>query len=264
MVKFFKITSVAVLSTVLIASAGCVASNPQDNVEPSVPAAPTFTPHESADGIPDRLTAEDEKTVVFSQGGSPDFYWADGYSNGNEFECTWRKSSAVIKDGVMSMTVSKENGGYAGAEYRTDNTYTYGFYSVCMKAAKCSGVISSYFTYTYRPVWDEIDIEFLGKDTTKIQFNYFTGGAGGHEFLFELGFDASEDFHEYAYDWQPDGIVWYVDGIAVYRATENIPSHPVQIMMNVWNCNAEVWSGPLDASALPATAQYKWFAYVPN
>ena len=26
--------------------------------------------------------------------------------------------------------------------------------------------------------WDEIDIEFLGKDTTKVQFNYFTHGRG--------------------------------------------------------------------------------------
>lgn len=40
---------------------------------------------------------------------------------------------------------------------------------------------------------DEIDVEVLGKDTTKVQFNYYTNGTGNHEYLYDLGFDASED-----------------------------------------------------------------------
>lgn len=233
------------------------------------PNKPSFTPHESAAGIPDRLTKETEKIVRFSQGGSSEFVWADGYSNGNMFNCTWRKSSASVKDGVMSMSVSKEGSGYAGAEYRSKSKYSYGFYSVCMKPAKCSGVVSSFFTYTNEPVWDEIDIEFLGKDTSVVQFNFYTNGKGNSEFVFNLGFDASLDFHEYAFDWTPNGIVWYVDGVAVYRATATaqkaLPSHSMQIMMNVWNgIGVDDWLGALDANALPATAQYKWFAYSPS
>ncbi len=233
------------------------------------PNKPSFTPHESAAGIPDRLTKETEKIVRFSQGGSSEFVWADGYSNGNMFNCTWRKSSASVKDGVMSMSVSKEGSGYAGAEYRSKGKYSYGFYSVCMKPAKCSGVVSSFFTYTNDPVWDEIDIEFLGKDTSVVQFNFYTNGKGNSEFVFNLGFDASLDFHEYAFDWTPNGIVWYVDGVAVYRATATsqkaLPSHSMQIMMNVWNgIGVDDWLGALDANALPATAQYKWFAYSPS
>lgn len=45
-----------------------------------------------------------------------------------------------------------------------------------------------------------INIEILGKDTTKVQFNYFTDSRGDHEFFYDLGFDASEDFHDYAFD----------------------------------------------------------------
>lgn len=233
------------------------------------PNKPSFTPHESAAGIPDRLTKETEKIVRFSQGGSSEFVWADGYSNGNMFNCTWRKSSASVKDGVMSMSVSKEGSGYAGAEYRSKSKYSYGFYSVCMKPAKCSGVVSSFFTYTNEPVWDEIDIEFLGKDTSVVQFNFYTNGKGNSEFVFNLGFDASLDFHEYAFDWTPNGIVWYVDGVAVYRATATaqkaLPSHSMQIMMNVWNgIGVDDWLGSLNNAALPAKAQYKWFAYAPS
>ncbi len=245
---------------------GVTPAEPEPMLIPSQ--SPTFTPHDSAADIADRLTMDDEVIADFSQGAPSDFYWSNGYSNGNEFNCTWSKNNASVENGVMSMSVSAEANGYAGAEYRTNNTYSYGFYSVCMKAAGCSGIISSFFTYTYQPVWDEIDIEFLGKDTSEVQFNYFTNGTGGHEYLFDLGFDASEEFHEYAFDWQSDSITWYVDGVAVYRATENIPSHPMQIMMNVWNPVradwSDGWSGRLDETALPATAQYKWFAYAEN
>ena len=131
-----------------------------------------------------------------------------------------------------------------------------------MKPAKGSGVISSFFLYTNRP-WDEIDIEFLGNDTTKVQFNYYTNGKGGHEYVYDLGFDASEDFHEYAFEWREDAIIWYVDGKAVYAATEDIPSTPGHIMVNLWNLSEDKtdWAGKFDPSKLPLAAQYEWFGY---
>lgn len=257
-----KVSSL-LLCAALLAAVGCGPSQTGQQYVP--PDKITLTPHESAAGIPDRLTSDSERLVDFADGESSSFYRAHGYSNGGTFGCSWDKNNAVIKNGIMNMTVSYSGGCYYGAEYRTDTTYSYGFYSVCMRAAKCSGVISSFFTYTNSPVWDEIDIEFLGKDLTQIQFNYYTGGVGGHEFVLNLGFDASQDFHEYSFDWQKDGITWYIDGVAVYRATQNLPSHAMQIMMNVWNCkDVDEWSGVLDKSALPATAQYLWFAYAPE
>ena len=222
-----------------------------------------------AGGVPDRHAAESERIVDFAASVNGGFYAAHGYSNGQMFDCTWSRDCAVIRDGVMNMSVTKAEGStphgfdYYGAEYRSSEYFSYGFYSVCMKAADCSGVISSMFTYTGDP-WDEIDIEILGKNMTQVQFNYYTNGKGGHEYLYSLGFDASEEFHEYAFDWQPDSITWYVDGKAIYRATEDIPSHPQQFMMNVWNCKGyDGWSGKFDESSLPATAQYKWLAYSP-
>jgi len=83
-----------------------------------------------------------------------------------------------------------------------------------MKPAKNVGIVSSFFTYT-GPTdgtpWDEIDIEFLGKDTTKVQFNYYTNGVGNHEKIVNLGFDAANSYHTYAFDWQPNSIKWYVE-----------------------------------------------------
>lgn len=44
-----------------------------------------------------------------------------------------------------------------------------------METAENTGIDSSYFVYTGSSdnnLWDEIDIEFLEKDTIKVQFNF--------------------------------------------------------------------------------------------
>lgn len=77
----------------------------------------------------------------------------------------------------MSLTIDKDTTGkyeYSGAEYRTNDFYSYGYYETSMQPIKNDGVVSSFFTYTGSSdnnPWDEIDIEILGKDTTKVQFN---------------------------------------------------------------------------------------------
>jgi len=68
----------------------------------------------------------------------------------------------------------------------------------------------------------EIDIEFLRKDTSKMLVNVFYNpgaestkleyGYRGTPTLIDLGFDAADSFHSYEIDWQPDTIRWLVDG----------------------------------------------------
>ena len=247
-------TEIIFLVCILISSLLLLcACTPQNNVgKGNIPAGT----------VGDRFTLDEHKIADFSTG-YPDGFWArNDRGNGPPFNCSFQRSNAVVDSGALTLSLVKSQNGYAGAEFRSGARFSYGYYSVCMKAAKCSGVISSFFTYTGWP-WDEIDIEFLGDDTTRVQFNYYTNGVGHHEYFYELGFDASEDFHEYGFDWQPDSITWYVDGKAVYRADVNIPSHEGHIMMNLWNIadtHAD-WAGKVDESKLPVSAQYKWIGY---
>lgn len=193
---------------------------------------------------------------------------SDGWTNGSMFNCTWRKTNCIFGD-VMQLKIDNDalsNGNipYSGAEFRSKDHYGYGYYETEMKPIKNNGAVSSFFTYT-GPTdgdpWDEIDIEFLGKDTTKVQFNYFTDGKGDHEYLYDLGFDASEDFHKYGFEWREDGISWYVDGEKVYTASENIPTTPGKIMMNVWpGTGVDSWLSPFDGT-VPLTAEYIYVKY---
>ncbi len=190
---------------------------------------------------------------------------ANGWSNGSMFDCTWRADNVSFEDSIMKLTIDSDGENakpkWSGGEYRTKEFYSYGLYEVKMKPIKNDGVVTSFFTYTgpsdSNP-WDEIDIEFLGKDTSKVQFNYFTDGIGDNEFIYDLGFDASEEFHKYAFEWLPDSITWYVDGEAVHKATKNIPSTPSKVMMNAWpGTGVNDWLNAFDG-AVPLSAEYDW------
>lgn len=52
-------------------------------------------------------------------------------------------------------------------------------------------------------------------------------------------------FHVYAYDWQPDKIDWYIDGILVHTSTEQVPSSPLQIL---FDAKVGGWGGAPDAN----------------
>ncbi len=205
-------------------------------------------------------------TKGYSDDVSAKFEASDGWSNGSMFNCTWRKRNVTFEQGGMKLSIDSDMGDipYSGGEFRSKDFYGFGYYETKMKPISNSGVVSSFFTYTGpsdNNPWDEIDIEFLGKDTTKVQFNYFTDGKGNHEHLYDLGFDASEEFHTYGFLWQTDSITWYVDGEAVYTATENIPQTPSKIMLNTWpGTGVDGWLGAFDGT-VPLTAEYHFIDF---
>ncbi len=224
----------------------------------------------SSTAIPDYGTEPDTAATMyedFRDGSSVYFFASSGWTNGNPFNCGWYAENAVFEDSALALRIDEDSTGrysYSGAEYRTYDHYHYGYYETSMQAIKNDGVVSSFFTYTgpsESNPWDEIDIEILGKDTTKVQLNYYTNGVGNHEYMYDLGFDAAEGYHTYGFDWQPDHITWYVDGEAIYTAYDNIPSTPGRIMMNVWpGIGVDSWLNPYDGTT-PLIARYQWVTY---
>jgi endo-1,3-1,4-beta-glycanase ExoK len=202
---------------------------------------------------------------------------ADGWTNGSMFNVGWRADHVTFANGQMTLRLDNVGcpGGcsgkpYASGEYRTNIKYGYGSYTVRMKAAKGSGLVSGFFTYTGASEgdpWDEIDVEFLGKDTTRFQANYFTNGTGNHETMISLGFDASLAFHTYTIEWTAGAIRWYVDGALVH--TENgsrgpLPSHPGKFMANFWpSIGVDGWTGPFTYPGTPINAVYDSMAFTP-
>ena len=209
----------------------------------------------------------------FRAGEAGDFFASDGWTNGKPFDCWWYGKNAQIKGDHLELVIAENyNGkgnpdwqpGYSGGEFRTNDFYHYGYYETSMQAIKNDGVVSSFFTYTGpsdNNPWDEIDIEILGKDTTKVQLNYYKDGVGNHEYMYDLGFDASEGYHTYGFDWQPDHITWYVDGKEAHTMWGSMPATPGKIMMNAWpGRTVDEWLKAYNGNK-PLTARYQWVTY---
>ena len=289
MMKKAKILAPLMMAAVILtacSSGGSAPDNAADDPGNSVSSAES-----TAGSVPDEETEEPDAVTPPETGNTPaedssdpshmraeftngmpsGFEASDGWSNGSMFNVTWRKSNVTFDGGNMQLIIDNDTIPtaipYSGGEFRSKGFYGYGRYEVSMKAIKNDGVVSSFFTYTgpsdHNP-WDEIDVEILGKDTTKVQFNYFTDSRGSHEYMYDLGFDASEDFHTYGFEWHDDKIVWFVDGEEVHTAEKNIPSTPGKIMMNAW-CGTGVdgWLNAFDDSSLPIAAEYQWIKFTP-
>jgi beta-glucanase (GH16 family) len=95
-----------------------------------------------------------------------------------------------------------------------------------VKPSNVRGVITGIFLHRNAPR-QEIDMEFLGKDTNKLLVNvYYNPGEEGTKLeygyrgtpvLIDLGFDASSEFHRYEIEWRSDWIRWLVDERLVYE-----------------------------------------------
>ncbi|MEM6548134.1 MAG: family 16 glycosylhydrolase [Pseudomonadota bacterium] len=190
----------------------------------------------------------------------------------------WRPEYITEGDGIITLKLDNEslNGSqYSGAEFRTYEKYHYGTYEVRMKASGESGVNSTFFTYTgpgQGTAISEIDFEFLGQDPTKVWLAVHTNDNPGFQATettsrwVDLGFDASEDFHTYTFEWEPDGIRWYADGdlLADTRdwglTYDQLPQLESKIFGSIW-AGVPGWLGPADFDT--TYAQYDYISYTP-
>lgn len=174
----------------------------------------------------------------------------------DSFRTAWKSRSVVRdEDGGISLWLvpapEESRKHFFGAEIQRSKRTHFGRYEVVMTAASGHGVISSMFTYTgayFGDPHEEIDFEFLGRDTTKVWLNRFVDGQKLPGRWVDLGFDAAEKPHLYTLDWLPDRLVWSVDGRELLRVTSEeaaIPQIPQRIYLNIWGGGPgqAQWSG---------------------
>ncbi|MEM9571086.1 MAG: family 16 glycosylhydrolase [Pseudomonadota bacterium] len=234
--------------------------------EPEVPALPPIHPP---------LEANQAFLIDFTQQKVGEgWYIADHDVPNGQWKNDFRASSVNFSEEGMDLSIEIKDEWmpndwfWDGAEVTTEETFHYGYYEVEMKAAKGSGLVSSLFTYTgpfHGTHHDEIDIEFLGNRPEHVEFNVFQDGESHGAKRYKLDFDASEEFHHYGFDWQPDYIHWYLNGEIVHRfeQAEFVPKLRKKIMVNLWTGNMPEWHG--HAQFEPgAKAQYRCLSFSPG
>ncbi len=171
------------------------------------------------------------------------------------FDTDWRRDNLRADGGLhlhltpKSATDRAENR-FWGASVRRAVPSHYGRYEAVVRPARGAGIVTGFFTYTgphYGSRHDEIDIEFLGKDTTRMQVSWFVDGVL-HSHKVALGFDAAARPHRYGFEWHPDRIRWFVDSRPVFEVSAKeapLPEKPGYLFANLWAVadNLHSWAG---------------------
>lgn len=234
---------------------------------------PIILPEEEQIDLTPAALPSDRLTLLNTLEADDPGYWhaADGWSNGYPFLNGWCIEQVTFNGSTMHLGIANtpcSGEPYAGGEYRSNDFYGYGYYETRLMAAKGSGLVTGFFTYTGPSdgnPHDEIDVEILGKNTTQMQLNYWTNGVE-HPVVIDLGFDAALAMHTYAFEWSASTIKWYVDGVLVHTedgSNGTLPSTPGRIMANVWACGAATWCGDFDTAVLDTYADFDWIGYGP-
>jgi endo-1,3-1,4-beta-glycanase ExoK len=161
---------------------------------------------------------------------------------------------------------------YKGAEIYTQKSYQYGRVELRMRAAKGSGLLSTFFTYkngseVAGEIWEEIDIEVFGKDDAKSwQSNIISGAApkASSEMTHALANSLADAYHTYVLEWTPQYVSWSLDGKEV-RKTQggqvDVLKNPESLRMNIWSSESAAWVGPFDDSVLPQAEFVEYIKY---
>jgi len=201
------------------------------------------------------------------------WYLSHGWANGPHQSCEWRAEAVSAKDGGVQLRLADEGSDVRAiscAEIQSQDLFHYGRYEARMRTAAGSGLNTAFFTYIGPPLGvdehDEIDFEFLGKDPHTVEVTFHRAGEQYDAIEVPLGFDASAEFHNYAFEWRPDGIKWFVDDKLVYETPPGteVPLNPGKIFLSLWSGDESLndWLGRFRYQG-PVTAQIEWVRFTP-
>jgi beta-glucanase (GH16 family) len=150
-----------------------------------------------------------------------------GWGN-NELQY-YRAENATVADGVLTITALEETFGgydYTSARIRTKNLgdWTYGRFEMRAKMPIGQGIWPAFWMLPTDEVYGtwaasgEIDImEYLGQQPDRVFGTIHYGGtfplnqSSSNSFTLGAG-NFNDDFHEFALEWDPCEMRWYVDG----------------------------------------------------
>jgi beta-glucanase (GH16 family) len=152
----------------------------------------------------------------------------------------------VAADGVSHLdstkwvVVTNREGEHPSREVETRQAYLYGRFEVRMRAPRGRRAVAVFMAYRPSP-FDAIAVQIAGSSTRTARTDLL---ASPTEVPTEvapfptehpLGFDAAQDYHIYAFEWEPTEVRWYVDGVLLDRSNNpgTIPTLPLRVSLRI-------------------------------
>ncbi len=208
--------------------------------------------------------------------------WGYNYSWGNSHNhAAWcAPENVIVNDGILTLKgENKQHPDAVGKQGTFNNkkydivytsgavnthhkyNFTYGYFEARLKMPKGKGMWPAW--WMLKDGWPpEIDmLEILCSRPNELHVNYHYGPAWNehysHEQVLDVGFDASEDFHTYGFEWTPEYMKYYVDGVMVGHAFTNKSAiKEADGMYMILNLAIDGWDGkPDDTTRWPAEYQ---------
>lgn len=227
-------------------------------------AALAYPPNDGNDWV---MTFSDEfnGTTLDSNKWSPCYWWgtSKGCTNGGAGEVQWfLPDDVIVNNGTLRLRAQKRSSN--GFEYTSGMAashdkyaFQYGYVEMRAKFPKGNGFWSTFWLGSQKKVWPpEIDIaEYLGSNTKSMHMTlHYSTPTSAHESSsgwWDSGPDYSEGYHTFGLKWEPDALIWYIDGVERrrYTVSANIPSHPMYVMST--NSLGKAWSNYPPDSTTP-------------
>jgi beta-glucanase (GH16 family) len=200
------------------------------------------------------------------------FWWATTTCSiqSNDELALYRPENVEVADGLLRLR-AEHSGAIAwhGRTYRYASgmvmtggrldqkppgfTYTYGYAEARVRVPSGRGLWPAFWmlpaSYRSRPEIDAMEILGHAPNVQNMNLHYLTrwGGHGDAGAIW-AGPDFSTGWHTFGVDWQPKGIVWYVDGVERWRFSDAsvIPREPMYLLLNL--AVGGPWAGAPDAS----------------
>ncbi len=217
------------------------------------------------------MTFDDEFNSLSLNNGSggtwsPAYGWApngrttDSQSSWN-VNPSWGPTSGgdanVFSDnnGVLAIGIKPTPGSISGAvngtpflsgEITTRNSFsqTYGYFEMNAKLSNAPGSVSAFWMLPADGSWPpELDaMEVLGNDPTTLVTTVHSNGAANPQWANIP--DASQGFHTYGVDWEPDKITWYFDDKQVaQQSTPSDMNKPMYVVLSTLTGKSSGWAG---------------------
>ena len=157
-------------------------------------------------------------------------FW--GLSNKQLAGTTFTPNNVLIDNGILSIKLSKDS--LSGGEVYSVDKQGYGIYEIRMKLPNVPSSITGFFMYYPPDFFSEIDMEVFNDSSGKLLLTTYAEGKVSNESKIQLGFDPTQDFHDYRFEYDENKIIFYVDDQLVDTFDSGIPKLGMQLMINCW------------------------------